>query len=293
MNRPSNTKGATCAFNWIVTGLRCLALASVVVAGVAHGQVYRCKATDGKVSYSDQPCAGAAVTPAAQVAPIAAPVPMPKSRQAMDKLQQIAEQNPKPAAIREKKQECDAGKAAACTEWDRMERDHFKSLAQKLEPAAQRVKTHLMDECLAGERDSCSQVCPTADAFGERRDLRLLASCARVLQRSAGSFWQVSKGTVRGNTPIERKYARQMPKGPTGTQLENPLDVLCFRKRASATEALVEAFSVNETYSVDTASGAVSDNAFVTSSQYGVARLDSHMPKFRSLDEWANQTCPR
>lgn len=275
---------ATHVLDRMAIGLRVLFLAGVMLGGVAHAQVHRCQSADGKVTYSDQPCAGAAVAPAPPASPA------PKSRQAMDKFHQIAEENPKPPALREKKKECDAGNASACAEWDKMERAYYKSLTQKLEPVARNVKSHLTDECLAGDKGACSQACPSAQSTGERHELRFLAACAKALQRDSGSFWQVSKGAVRGNKPIELAYARRMPKNPV---LDNELELLCFRKRASATEALLDSFYVKETYAVDTASGAVSGNVYVTSGQYGVARSNAPEPKFSSIDEWANRTCPR
>ena len=117
---------------------------------------------------------------------------------------------------------------------------YYKSLTQKLEPVARNVKSHLTDECLAGDKGACSQACPSAQSTGERHELRFLSACAKHCS-AIPAVLASQQGAVRGTKPIELAYARRMPKNPV---LDNELELLCFRKRASATEALLDSFYV-------------------------------------------------
>ena len=71
-------------------------LAGVMLAVSLTLRCIAIQSADGKVTYSDQPCAVLRVA-------CASSRPAPKSRQAMDKFHQIAEENPKPQPFARKR----------------------------------------------------------------------------------------------------------------------------------------------------------------------------------------------
>ena len=180
-----------------------------MLGGVAPAQVHRCQSADGKVTYSDQPCAGAAVAPAPPASPA------PKSRQAMDKFHQIAEENQKPPALRRKEMRRWQHKCA-CAEWDKMERAYWKSLLETQTRCAECEVTSDRQNALPVTRALARQACLLPNRPASDYELRFLSACKNTAARFR-QFWQVpTKGLCAAPKPIRLAYAAYAEESSSG-----------------------------------------------------------------------------
>lgn len=276
-----------------------IVLLTMIVAGSAAAQIHRCTAADGRISYSDAPCNGAAsnvvtnspgASPSAKARDSQAPAPAAYTA-AQNEVRRVidsSQQAPKSVANRVKKRECDAGNATACKEWEAMERAELKAFDDKLAPAAKSLGQAAISACVAGNQSACKSSCPEAHAHGGRFDPQFLTSCARVLGRESGAYWQVVSSDAMSHSPVERKYAIRMPKGAV---LQEDLWVACYRKRVGATEVELASWSIKHAVNVDNDTGVKSGHKYSTIGQYGGFQRNESNVNYSSLHEWANGHC--
>lgn len=269
-------------------------------AGAADAQIHRCTGADGRVSYSDTPCPGSVpVTPKpAPNAPSspskssATNAPLANAHQAAQNEVRLVidgyQQTPKSPLQRSKKQECDAGNATACKEWEALERAELKAFSDKLAPAAKNLGRAAVNACTGGDQSACKSACPEAHSHGDRFDSQLLSACSKVLGRESGGFWQVLSNDAMSHNPVERKYAMRMPKG---TVLQEDLWIACYRKRVNAVNVELSSWSVKHTVNVDNDTGVKSGHKYSTIGQYGGPHRNESSASFGSLQEWANRNC--
>lgn len=268
--------------------------------GAADAQIHRCTSADGRVSYSDTPCPGSAPVapkpppnaPSSPSKPPATSAPSPNAYPAaQNEVRRVIDgyqQTPKSPVQRSKKQECDAGNATACKEWEALERAELKAFSEKLAPAAKNLGRATVRACVGGDQSACKSACPEAQSHGDRFDSQLLSACSKVLGRESGGFWQVMSNDAMSHSPVERKYAIRMPKGAV---LQEDLWVACYRKRVNAADVELSSWSVKHTVNVDNDTGVKSGHKYSTIGQYGGLQRNESSASFASLQEWANRNC--
>ncbi len=203
--------------NQIVQGSRSpsysiiLALLVCSLPMMTDAEVHKCKNPDGTVTYSDQPCPGAAKPLANPSGAPAKPDPSsPKSK----KEDPVLKYDPN---YRERGARCNQGDWKEC-----------KAIFETVDRIAS-------DECDKGDKTSCSfKYCGATNIEGKAPASDFIA-CAKSKDYPYGRYWAISDGKPRFNTPPEQRYMskKDIGDGFIGT---NPLSMICFRESASMRE---------------------------------------------------------
>ena len=195
-------------FHYLIIALLACSLPAMSYAGV-----YKCKNPDGTVTYSDRPCPDAAANAGTKQ-------PSNPSRSTGATPSKTVKEDPilkYDPNYRERGARCDQGDMTAC---------------ESLFETADRIAS---DECDKGDKRGCSfKYCGATNIQGKARTSDFI-SCAKSKDYPHGSYWAISDGKPRFNTPPERSYIakKDIGDGFIGT---NPLDMICFRERASMSE---------------------------------------------------------